>query len=63
MLADPPPSKQGRVSYPVTFPRPLQQKPSGPHSWEAIQYKKFWLEKSLEFWLEIPYTKKMFKNG
>ena len=28
---------------------------------------KFWLEfrleKPLEFWLEIPYTKKMFKNG
>ena len=23
---------------------------------------KFWLEKSLEFSLEIPYTKKMFKN-
>ena len=22
----------------------------------------FWLEKPLEFWLEIPYTKKMFKN-
>ena len=23
---------------------------------------EFWLEKLLEFWLEIPYTKKMFKN-
>ena len=30
----------------------------GPNSIE-----KFWLEKPLEFWLEIPYTKKMFKNG
>ena len=24
---------------------------------------EFWLEKSLEFWLEIPHTKKVFKNG
>ena len=24
--------------------------------------EKCWLEKSLEFWLEIPYTKEMFKN-
>ena len=24
---------------------------------------EFWPEKSLEFWLEIPYTKKKFKNG
>ena len=23
----------------------------------------FWLEKSLEFWFEIPYSKKTFKNG
>ena len=22
---------------------------------------EFWLEKSLQFWIEIPYTKKMFK--
>ena len=29
----------------------------GPNSIE-----KFWLEKSLEFWLEIPYTKKKLKN-
>ena len=33
----------------------------------AIQQKFFWLEfrleKPLEFWLEIPYTKKKFKNG
>ena len=31
-----------------------------------MQSKKgfeFWLEKQLEFWLEIPNTKKMFKNG
>ena len=25
--------------------------------------RKDWLEKSLEFWLEIPHPKKMFKNG
>ena len=28
-----------------------------------IFWLEFWPEKSLEFWLEIPYTKKMFKNG
>ena len=35
--------------------------------WGPIQQKFFWLEfwfeKSLEFWLEIPHTKKMFRNG
>ena len=34
---------------------------------EGIQYKKYWLEfrleKLLEFCLEVPHTKKMFKNG
>ena len=25
--------------------------------------EKNWLEKPLEFWLDIPYTKKKFKNG
>ena len=28
----------------------------------AIQLKKFWLEKPLEFWLDIPYTRKKLKN-
>ena len=28
-----------------------------------IFWLEFWLEKSLEFWLVIPRTKKMFKNG
>ena len=34
----------------------------GPNSIEKI-WLEFRLEKPLEFWLEIPYTKKMFKNG
>ena len=34
----------------------------GPNSIEKFRLE-FWLEKSLEFWLEIPYTMKMFKNG
>ena len=33
----------------------------GPNSIENI-LANFRLEKSLEFWLEIPYTKKTFKN-
>ena len=33
----------------------------GPNSIE-IFWLEFWLEKPLEFWLEISYTKKMFKN-
>ena len=36
---------------------------SASFTWGAIQEKFFWREKSLEFWLEIPYTRKMFKNG
>ena len=33
--------------------------------WVAFQTEKFWfrLEKPLEFWLEIPYTKKTLKDG
>ena len=34
----------------------------GPNSIEKI-WLEFWLEKPLEFWLEISYTKKMFKNA
>ena len=34
----------------------------GPNSTEKF-WLEFRLEKSLEFWLEIPYTKEMFKNG
>ena len=34
----------------------------GPNSIENF-WLEFWLEKSLEFWLEIPHTKKMLKNG
>ena len=34
----------------------------GPNSVEKF-WLEFWLEKSLEFCLEIPYTKKMLKNG
>ena len=34
----------------------------GPNSIEKFQLE-FWLEKPLEFCLEIPYTKKMFKIG
>ena len=33
----------------------------GPNSIEILL--EFWLEKSLEFWLEIPHTKNNFKNG
>ena len=33
----------------------------GPNSIEK-NWLEFWLEKPLEFRLEIPYTKKMFKN-
>ena len=33
-----------------------------PNSIEKFGYS-FGLKKSLEFWLEIPYTEKMFKNG
>ena len=29
-----------------------------PRDRVAIQWKKIWLEKSLQFWLEIPYPKK-----
>ena len=34
----------------------------GPNSIEKI-WPEFRPEKSLEFWLEIPYTRKMFKIG
>ena len=34
----------------------------GPNSIEKIWFE-FRLEKPLEFWLEIPYTKKTFKDG
>ena len=34
----------------------------GPDSVEII-WRDFWLEKPLEFWLEIPNTEKRFKNG
>ena len=34
----------------------------GPNSIEKF-WLEFRLEKLLEFWLEIPHTKKMFKNG
>ena len=34
----------------------------GPNSIEKC-WLEFWLEKPLEFWLQIPCTKKMFKNG
>ena len=34
----------------------------GPNSMEKFSLE-FRLEKSLEFWLEIPYNKKLFKNG
>ena len=34
----------------------------GPNSIEKI-WLEFWLEKPLEVWLEMSYTKKMFKNG
>ena len=34
----------------------------GPNSIEN-NCLNFWLEKSLKFWLEIPHTKKLFKNG
>ena len=34
----------------------------GPNSKETFWFE-FWLEKSLVFWLEIPHTKKMLKNG
>ena len=33
----------------------------GPNSIETF-WLEFWLEKSLEFWLEIPNNKKMFKK-
>ena len=36
--------------------------PQGPNSIEKI-WLEFWLEKRLEFWLEIPYTKKWFEKG
>ena len=34
----------------------------GPNSIEK-NWPEFRLERSLEFWLEIPYTKKLLKNG
>ena len=34
----------------------------GPNSIEKC-WLEFWLEKSLEFWLEITHTKKLIKNG
>ena len=34
----------------------------GPNSIEKI-WLEFRLEKPLEFWLEIPYSMKLFKNG
>ena len=34
----------------------------GPNSIGKFWFE-FWLEKPLEFWLEIPYSKKMFKIG
>ena len=40
----------------------LASLPLGPNSIETF-WLEFWLEKSLEFWLEIPYTEKVFKNG
>ena len=45
-------------------PRPredLADRVLGPDSDRKIQLE-FWLEKSLESWLEIPYTKKKFNN-
>ena len=35
----------------------------GPNSIEKIWLELFWLEKSLEFWFEIPHTEKMLKSG
>ena len=34
----------------------------GPNSIE-IFWLEFWIEKPLEFWLEIVFTEKMFTNG
>ena len=34
----------------------------GPNSKENF-WLEFWLEKSLAFWIEIPYSEKMSKNG
>ena len=34
----------------------------GPNSIETF-WLELWLAKPLEFWLEIPYTLKMLKNG
>ena len=34
----------------------------GPNSIQHF-WLEFWLKKPLEFWLEIPYTKKMFKKS
>ena len=39
----------------------LLYRPQGPNSIEKL-YLEFRLEKPLEFWLEIPYTKKKLKN-
>ena len=42
--------------------KPFNNKSQGPNSIEKV-WLEFWLEKSLEFWLEVPHNKKMFKIG
>ena len=39
----------------------IRTEAAGVNSIETF-WLEFWLEKPLEIWLEIPYTKKMFKN-
>ena len=51
------------LGLPVQHPEGVTVLPDlGPDSIEKF-WLEFLLEKSLEFWLEYPDTKKMFKNG
>ena len=55
----------GYTSRPLTSPRgplPASLRARSMPLGRGDSIEKVWLEKSLEFWLEIPYTNKMFKN-
>ena len=59
----PPPGSPLLPSPPPPPPPPmLPMMLLGPNSIEIFQLE-FRLEKPLEFWLDIPYIKNMFRNG
>ena len=56
--------RAGEPDGKVRPPRQRVLRTLGPNSIEQVWLEvEVWLEKPLAFWLEIPYTKKMFTNG